>query len=233
MSLITVVKDVCHAVGLNPPTSMFATSIQPRTQAELLSLANEMAQRIAYDVREWTALKAINSFTGDGVKDRFVMPANYKRMLLSSQVYSSWMPSQPLRFISDTDVWLARRLNGETSGWSEWTLLGDSMLVFPVVPSGQTVSFAYLDKNCIRLSGGGYGDRFINDADEFRLPERLLKLGMIWQWKANKGSPYAEDMGTYSDALVNTAGADQPSPIMVDHRPVETHAVLFSWTPPS
>ena len=34
------------------------------------------------------------------------------------------------------------------------------------------------------------------------IDERLLKLGMIWQWKANKGSPYAEDMGTYSDALV-------------------------------
>ena len=31
---------------------------------------------------------------------------------------------------------------------------------------------------------------------------------MIWQWKANKGSPYAEDMGTYSDALVMIGGAD-------------------------
>ena len=58
MSILTVVKDVCLAVGVNPPTSMFGTSIQPRTQAEMLSLANEMAQRIAYDVREWTALKA-------------------------------------------------------------------------------------------------------------------------------------------------------------------------------
>ena len=59
MSILSVVKDVCFAVGLNPPSSMFASSVQPRTQAELLSLANEMAQRIAYDVREWTALKAI------------------------------------------------------------------------------------------------------------------------------------------------------------------------------
>ena len=39
---------------------------------------------------------------------------------------------------------------------------------------------------------------------------------MIWQWKANKGSPYAEDMGTYSDALVMIAGADSPAPIIMD-----------------
>ena len=38
---------------------------------------------------------------------------------------------------------------------------------------------------------------------------------MIWQWKANKGVAYAEDMGSYSDALVNVAGADTPSPIIV------------------
>jgi hypothetical protein len=233
MSLLTVVKDVCLAVGVNPLTSMFATSIQPRTQAEMLSLANEIAQRIADDVREWSALKAICTFTGDGVKDRFALPANYKRMLLTSQVYSSWMPSQPLRFIGNTDEWVARRLNGETSGWNEWTLLGSDMLIHPVVPLGSTVSFAYLNKNCIRLSGGGYGNVFTNDGDEFIVSERLLKLGMIWQWKANKGAPYAEDMGTYSDAVVNVAGPDNPAPIIIDRRSPETHAVLFSWTPPA
>jgi hypothetical protein len=43
----------------------------------------------------------------------------------------------------------------------------------------------------------------------------LLKLGMIWQWKAQKGSPYAEDMGTYGDALTIAMGNDSPSPIIV------------------
>ena len=27
----------------------------------------------------------------------------------------------------------------------------------------------------------------MNDADSFALDERVLKLGMIWQWKAQKG----------------------------------------------
>jgi hypothetical protein len=216
MSILSVVKDVCMANGVNPPTTMFGTSIQPRTQAELLSLANETAQKIAYDVREWRALKSIQTFTGDGVADRFALPPDFKRMLLTSQVYPSASTNTPLKFVPDANEWLLRRINNWQDGWGEWTIIGDDMLVFPILQAGQSVTFAYLNKNCIRLAGGGYGDQFMSDGDSFRIDERLLKLGMIWQWKANKGSPYAEDMGTYSDALVNVAGADTPAPILID-----------------
>jgi len=54
----------------------------------------------------------------------------------------------------------------------------------------------------------------MSDADTFVLDERLLKLGMIWQWMANKGAAYAEPMGTYSDAILMAMGKDQPAPIM-------------------
>ena len=233
MSLLSVVKDVCLNVGANPPTSMFGTSIQPRTQAELLALANETAQQIAYDVREWTALKTTATYAGDGIIDRFPLPANYRRMLLTAQVYPSWAPRQPLRFISDVDEWLVRRMNGDTTGWGEWALIGDDMLVYPVMSAGQSVSFVYLDKNCIRLANGGFGDRFMADDDEYRLPERVLKLGMIWRWKANKGSPYAEDMGTYSDALVMAAGSDKPAPIIIDRMPISAAAnPAYPWATP-
>lgn len=227
MSILSVVKDVCYAVGVNPPTSMFASSIQPRTQAELLSLANEMAQRIAYDGREWTALKTIATFVGDGIKDRFPLPANYKRMLVTSQVYSSVAPRQPLAFIADTDEWLTRRMNGDVNPLGEWTLIGNDMLIYPVLADQQTAQFIYLDKNCILnkpTSGDINGDQFIADDDVFRLSERLLKLGMIWQWKANKGSPYAEDMGSYTDALMMLSGSDKPAPIIMDRAPISQSA---------
>ena len=233
MSLLSVVKDVCLAIGVNPPVSMFGTSVQPRTQAELLSLANDMAQRIAYDVREWTALKTIATYAGDGITDRFALPANYKRMLLTSQVYPSASPRQPLRFIADTNNWLARRAGGDSTGWGEWTLIGNDMLIHPVLAVGQNVTFAYLDKNCVRLAGGGNNDVFLSDADTFRIDERILKLGMVWQWKANKGSPYAEDMGTYSDALVNVAGADKPAPIILDRMPISAAiGTSYPWATP-
>jgi hypothetical protein len=215
MSILTVVREVCAAIGVNPPTSLFSPVVQPRTQLELLALANEMAQRIAYDVREWRALKAIHTITGDGVLDRFPLPANFKRMLLTSQVYPASAPRQTLQFVPDADEWLTRRLSQLSFSWGEWTIIGQDMLFWPILAAGAQVSFVYLDKNCIELNAGGFGSEFMNDADKFRIDERILRLGMIWQWKANKGSPYAEDMGTYSDALVNVAGADQPAPIII------------------
>jgi len=85
-----------------------------------------------------------------------------------------------------------------------------------------------MDKNCVALTGGGAGDAFMADGDTFLLDERLLKLGMIWQWKAQKGSPYAEDMGSYSDALANAMGRDQPAPIIIDRRPI-SHTMRHSY----
>jgi hypothetical protein len=240
------------ANGINPPTTMFGTSIQPRTQAELLSLANEMAQRIAYDTRDWTTLKKTHSFYGDSVwtppvlppdppavgyftggTTAFSFPADYKRLLLTANVWRSSSVQQPMKYIPDTDQWMHRRVRNEAgSAWGEWTNVGGQMHIYPVlrgpVPEipmvqgavpAEVAYFAYLDKNCIALASGGFGDVFMDDLDTFRLDERVLKLGMIWQWKAQKGSAYAEDLGTYGDALTNAMGHDSPAPIIIgDHR---------------
>src|SRR5580765_887087 len=89
MTLLSVVKDVCAVVGVSLPTSVTTNITANRTMQEMLALANEMAQRIAYDTREWTKFKKTCVFTGDGIKTAFDLPANYKRMLLTSNVWRS------------------------------------------------------------------------------------------------------------------------------------------------
>jgi hypothetical protein len=234
MSLLTVVQDVCAVVGVDIPTSVFTNISNTRTMQEMVALATEMAQRMAYDTREWTKLKLQQTFTGNGVATTFPLPANYKRMLLTANVWRSTSTQQPMRFISDTDEWLQRRAAAQVDAWGEWTLLGDNMEIYPVMGVGVTARFPYLDRNCVTLNAGGYGERFVNDLDRFRLDERLLKLGMIWQWKAQKGSPYAEDMGTYGDALQVAMGSDKPSPIIVSRSPISTSArVAYPYPVPT
>jgi hypothetical protein len=108
-------------------------------------------------------------------------------------------------------------------------------LTLPVVISpAQTATFNYLDKNCIKLASGGYGDRFMADGDSFRLDERLLKLAMIWRWKSQKGTAYAEDMSTYGDALNALSGADQPAPIIIGRVPMMRGVSLaYPWPVPT
>jgi hypothetical protein len=224
MTLLSVVKDVCATVGVLQPTSVFTNIANNRTMAEMLSLANEMAQRIAYDERDWTKMRKTVTFTGDGVTAGFNLPADYKRMLLNTNVWRSTQTLYPMRFISDSDEWLNRRARDYYDARGEWTLLGGQMLVAPVMGVGITAYFAYLHKNCIALASGGANDSFVADGDSFPLDERVLKLGMIWQWKAQKGSPYNEDLGTYGTALSYIERGDSPAPIIVGRQPISAGA---------
>lgn len=212
MTLLAVVQGVCSVVGVTVPQSVFSGIANNRTMQEMVALANEMAQRIAYDTRDWTRLKKTQTYNGDGVATAFNLPADYKRMLLTANVWRSTSALEPMTFIPDTDVWLNRRASQMVSAWGEWTMMGGQMHIYPVMGVGVSAYFAYLDKNCIQLASTGYGDTFVADGDSFVLDERCLKLGMIWQWKANKGSPYAEDLSTYGDALTAVMGRDSPAP---------------------
>ena len=226
MSILSVARDVCAVVGINPlPTSIFSGIAGNRTMQEMLALANEMAQRIAYDTREWTALKSFASLAGDGTTTAFPLPANYKRMLLTSNVWLSNSTSVPARFIPDTDEWLQRRVRDIHEGCGEWTIMSNAVHLFPIMGVGVQATYGYLDKNCIVLRSptgdiNGYSDHFLNDTDTYLLDERVLKLGMTWEWKSRHGSAYAEDMGTYTDALMNVMGKDGPAPILIGRLPV-------------
>jgi hypothetical protein len=215
MTLLTAVRDVCAAVGVALPSTVFGGIATNRTMQEMVALANEMAQRIAYDTRDWTTLRTAATYPGDGVTTAFDLPANYKRMLLTTNVWRSTSTQEPMMFVSDVDEWVRRRSFNETGSWGEWILMGGQLHIAPAMGVGVSARHSYMDKNCIKLAGGGFSDVFMADGDSFRLDERLLKLGMTWQWMANKGSPYAEPMGTYSDALANAMGHDQPAPIII------------------
>jgi len=236
MSLLSVVNDVCRVVGVHEMTSVINDTRNPRTAAEMRSLANEMAQRIAYDTREWIVLTQGWKMDGDGVKEDFGLPLDYQRMLLTSNVYRSTAPMTPMIFINNPDEWLHRRLLNYNDPRGEWALLQNpdsgarTMFIRPIMGAGISAAFVFLSKNCIKSASGGFSSEFTADTDTFRLPERLLKLGMIWQWKAQKGSPYAEDMASYEDALRRVAGADRPAPIIVDRLPISQNArVAFPW----
>jgi len=232
MTLLTVIRDVCAVVGVTIPPSVFPGIAGNRTMMEMVSLANEMAQRIAYDTREWTRLKATRTFTGDDVTIAWDMPEDFKRLLLNSEVWRSTSSQQPMHFVPDANEWMKRRNNEDHNSWGEWTIIGGQMHIHPPLAGptvatvdapaypATTASFVYLDKNCIKLASGGVASEFQGDGDTYLLDERLLKLGMIWQWKAQKGQPYGEDMGTWTDALGMAMGTDSPSPIIVDRRPM-------------
>ena len=235
MTLLTVVRDVCADVGVLLPTSVFSGITNNRTMQEMLALANEVAQQIAYDSgRDWQKLQAIATIPGDGTATAFDLPANFKRLLLTSEVWNSANTGTPMLSVADINEWIVRRNANRANGYGEWILLGGQILIQPAMGVDTTATFAYMHKNCVTPEGGGANDTFLSDNDSFALDERLFKLGMIWRWKAKKGAPYAEDLGTYTDALAMLMGADKPAPTMIGHLPISANTrVSYPWPVPS
>ena len=85
--------------------------------------------------------------------------------------------------------------------------------------------FAYLDKNCVVLAAAASPTL---RGRRRQLPARRAPTEARHDLavEGQKGSPYAEDMGTYSDALMLAMGHDKPAPIMIGR------AVLISGCVP-
>jgi hypothetical protein len=212
MSILSVIKQVCPVIGLTVPDTVFSST--DREHVELQALANEMAQRIAFDTRDWTRLKVLATLTGDGIATGFNLPADYKRMLKKARIWPSATPYSPLTHYPDSDTWLAMTIQNVQTLTGSWTMIGEQVLIRPALPNLATASFFYISNLIIKDKDGVAKAEFAADDDVFRLDERVLKLGMIWQWKANKGQAYAEDMVNYEDALAVSSGADKGSNIL-------------------
>lgn len=212
MTILSTIQDACTVVGLAVPSTVYGST--EREHVELAALANEMAQRIAFDTHDWTILKTLGTLTGDGSATTFARPTDYRRMLKKARLWPSAAPFSPLVHVSDTDEWLGYDVQNFASAVGRWTLIGESINVKPAVANLATVKFYYLSKLIVAPDTGSNKTDFTIDTDVFRLDEEMLKLGIIWQWKANKGRPYAEDMQNYETALAMRIGEDKGSNII-------------------
>lgn len=208
-TILDIIKDACPFIGLDVPDAVFSSTA--REHIELAATANEMAERIATDTRDWTALKSLAVITGDGVTDSFALPADYARMLKKAALWPQDNTWSPYRHYTDTDDWLGNETWGATQFPGSWTMIGNQIYIKPILPGGSTVKYYYLSNLYALDASNSAKKSFDRDSDVFKLNARVLKLGIIWQWKANKGFPYQEHMATYEEALASVSGADKGS----------------------
>jgi len=229
MTILSVFQQVAPVIGLRVPTAVMAST--DRTNIELAALANEMAERIAFDISyDWSALKKLATLTGDGIAEGFDLPADYRRMLKKARLWPSSSPYATLTHYPDSDQWLGMQVQNFQQIVGGWTILGDQIMIRPVVNSAATVKFFYLRNTIVKATDGTLKTTFDADEDSYVLDERILKLGIIWQWKANKGQQYAEDLSNFEDALSERIGADKGSTsIAVGRQRVGAEAIAYPW----
>jgi hypothetical protein len=220
VTLLTVFQEAATVIGMDVPDSVYGSSA--REHQELGVLANTMGRRIAR-AYEWQELKRTATVAGDGVATDFPLSEDYDRMPKKAELWSNSIAA--FTHVTDYDRWLEWLTVMFSVVGNRWTLLSGRIHVQPALVPDVTATYAYQSKLFARGAGGDKG-RFDNDADEFVLNEELLRLGIIWQWKANKGHAYAEDMADYEELLATlTATNIGPRRIRIGVARMPTDAV--------
>ncbi|MCP5087446.1 MAG: hypothetical protein GY952_11665 [Rhodobacteraceae bacterium] len=211
MTILSTIQGVSKVIGLDVPSAVFSSTT--REHVELAELANDMGAEII-DAYDWQALKGIDTHTGDASTEDFDLPADYKRMLKKAQVWSSSLET-PLTPITDTDAWLGLDVQSFDFVINAWTIYADQMHIKPALASAVTAKYYYMS-NLYALDTDGTTTQaaFDTDTDTFRLDERLLKLGMIFQWRKNKGLPYEGDEEKYETMKERLIAADKGSRLL-------------------
>lgn len=194
------------------PTTFFSSTDQ--FALEITDLANEVAADLV-KYSEWRDLVTLQSMVGNSVTIGFNQPADYDRMPVNQEVnranFYTWgyVPARDLNFWRD----LVNGLASPNPGY--WIMLGGQMQFMPAIPTGTTATYYYISKNIVLDADGATKKAvFTKDQDTLIINERLLTLGLIWRWRAQKRLEYAEDLQSYEILAAQESGTDRGSSIL-------------------
>jgi len=206
MTLLSSCQSAALRLLGRKPSSIFSSS--NTFEMELADLATETAVAIAKEY-EWQKLKMLATLAGDGSTTAFDLPTDYDRMVKDGNVHSSLYQTAFFSRVDSLDDWILIGDLLATASPGNWIVLGGQMNIKPAMPSNETARFYYISRNITATSPA-----FTSDSDEFVLPERLLTLGLIWRWRAQKRMEYAEDMTNYELALSQEIARDRGARIL-------------------
>lgn len=211
-NVLAIAQDACKLMGRAAsaavPSAIFGSS--ETFARELAGVANEAATYIMKQ-HDWRLLTTLKTQAGDGSDTSFPLPSDYDRMPVKAAMFRA-STTRPMVPINDLDTWQFNRLQSLSNPTGEWILLGGELQIYPAMASTDSAKYYYIsNKFATAVDAVTTKAAFSVDTDTFRLGDRLLKLGIIWRWRALKGLEYAEDMENFEIALAQEIARDKGS----------------------
>lgn len=210
MTLLTAVNGAQRKLSLAVTSSVVADGQE--TQNLLLQLANEEAEEVLQrDEYDFPLLRRTQSFTASlaSLQGAPGKPTNFQRAIPET----FWNATKDRKIYGPLrdEEWAIANGNAVTSAtWQSAMFRYDGLHLFPVPAAADTITYDYIINTPVQATGGGaYKTAFTADTDEYLLGDRILRLGIVWRYKADKGRDYAEDMKTYELALSALARAQR------------------------
>ena len=205
--IVTAIRSAILRVSGVTVQDVFGATEQ--IAVEMADLSNEVATDIARS-NDWRALTKVHTMSESA---GYALPTDYDRMVMAAEIDdpASWFWGyEPFDSVNEWMRYTSGTYSIQSPGG--WIILGGEMQFYPA-PTG-TAQFPYISNNWALDEDSGRKPAFTADTDIFLLDERLLTLGLIWRWLAQKGMPYAEAMQTYELALGQAQSRDKGARVL-------------------
>ncbi len=209
--------------------------------ANILALAQDIADELSLarpsqivgNTSDNTAQKILRHMTRTlrQIANRYSLQAlrrekTFVTVATADQSASSPIPTDFLRFVPNTmfnrvkryrvvpmtpEEWQSNQAALTTRVYDAYVQRGNSILMAPIPPAGQTIAYEYITRNIGTDSTGATARlAFASDLDLPYLSDELVILGTVWRYNAAEGNDYAETFREYemclNDLIKNDGG---------------------------
>ncbi|ASY69324.1 hypothetical protein [Sinorhizobium fredii] len=197
MTLLTVINKVSDIVSLDRFDSVYGTN-DPNAQT-MVALAEEAGAEIARRA-DWKRMLKTHAVSASPE----ILPADYQRLAPGGGVRAA--AGGFFRPVSNGAQWAV--IVGVGSAEPYCHLSGREMLFSPAGSSADA-TIDYVSKNWVLGDPYEERDAFRADDDTTLFPERLLKKGLIWRWKRQKGLSFEDNLAEFEADLLQEINADR------------------------
>lgn len=194
MSLLTALNDAQRFLSL-AVTSLIVADGQ-ETQNLLFALAKEEVAECAAST-PWPILLREHTFTASLAALQATGLASDFDRIIEGSFWNRTTDREVIGPLSSQEWQLAYGEPIVASITQFWMRRYDGINIFPTPSAADTMVYEYVVNTPWTTSGGSPLTAPTADTDLTVLGDRLLKLGVLWRYKAAKGRDYAEDLKNY------------------------------------
>lgn len=208
MTMLTTVQHFCRRQNLPVPNTVSgSTDTQVR---QVMALLEEEGESLAKQ-GPWQALTIEATHTSLAAESQGAITSIATNGFDYIKNDTIWDRTDNLPIIGPISgvAWQGLKGSVSTGPRYQYRIRGGLLLINPVPVASHTWAFEYVSKNWIlAVDGTTYKQYFTADTDTMLLPEELLRLGLRWRWKREKGLEYGEEREDYKKRIAADLGRD-------------------------
>jgi hypothetical protein len=173
---------------------------------QLASLLNELCDEITTRNRWQELLKRKTSWSALGAEDQGTLASIFGTALQNIIACTIWNQTQNEYITGALPVadWQAIQVSSIAgASFPQFTVFDGHLYIDPAPTAGDALTAFYRVRTWAADSGGTVKSAVTADDDMVSFPDELVKVGLRYKWRQEKGLPYAELMRSFEMMLAD------------------------------